>query len=276
MTRPLQILFICTVIILPAGCADTQKTADTKGIKIGDLVPPGKRAQQQALRTINIDIISYEIDAETIASMENIWQILSPGKLRYNEFNSFTANGLRAGMGKFREFVKVTTMLKTANATNLPKTSLLLMDGQPELVRIARTPSKKTISYIDRQGAVKTAEIGLGIAGLQIHAQQINTSALLKKDSQAADSAQMASVHVVPAVLASTEGIAPALAERIKERDLRIYAAGFSAIMKPGEFVMLGPSEYKQNETAAVNLFFSKPGSKPTVRIFLLVCVSIF
>ena len=80
----------------------------------------------------------------------------------------------------------------------------------------------------------------------------------------------------MPAILASTEGVAPAIAERLKEHDLRIYSAGFSAIMKPGEFVMLGPAEYKQDKITAAGRFFTKQGPKPTIRIFLLVCVSIF
>ena len=87
---------------------------------------------------------------------------------------------------------------------------------------------------------------------------------------------QLASIHVVPAILAETEGVAPALAERLKERDLRIYSAGFSAIMKPGEFVMLGPAEYKQDEATATGRFFTKQGQEPAIRIFLLVCVSVY
>ena len=272
MVRLSQILFVCSVIMLPAGCANTQKEADTKGIKMGDLASTGRRIQPKVLRTTNIEVISYELPADNIASMEGIWQTLNPGTLRYNEPNSFAANGLRAAMGKFTEFKKVTAMLKTANATKLPTTSLLMTDNQPELIGIARMPNKGTVSYIDRQGAIKTADVGLGIIGLQIFTRQIiNTSA-----PAATGTAQLASIHAVPAILASTEGVAPAIAERLKEHDLRIYSAGFSAIMKPGEFVMFGPAEYKQDEITAAGRFFTKQGPKPNIRVFLLVCVSIF
>lgn len=272
MARLLQILFVCSAIMLPAGCATTQKEPDTKGIKIGDLAQTGRRIQPKALRTTNIEVISYELSAENVASMEGIWPILNNGTLRYNDSNTFAANGLRAAMGKFTEFKKVTSMLKTANATKLPPTSLLLTDSQPELVGIARMPNKAIISYIDRQGAVKNAEVGLGIAGMQVFARQIiDTSAVTGTEP-----ARLASVNVVPAILASTDGVAPAIAERLKEHDLRIYSAGFSAIMKPGDFVMLSPIEYKQDEMTAASQFFTKQGPKPNIRVFLLVCTAIF
>jgi hypothetical protein len=271
MVHLLQILLFCTVIMLPAGCGDTNKAADTKGIKIGELSPVGKRIQTQVLHTTNIDVISYEAAAENIASLEGIWQILNPGSLKYNDAAGFAANGLHAAMGKFPEFQKVTAILKNANATKLLSTSLLLTNNQPELIRISKMPNDTNIPYIDRQGNVRNAEVGLGTVGLQIFAQQITAPSV----SGPTTAAQLASVRIVPAILASTEGAAPAIAERLKEHDLRIYSAGFSAFMKPGEFIVVAPTEYKQDENTAAWRFFMKSSPKPTIRIFLVVCVSI-
>ncbi len=266
--------------MLPASCANTQKKSDTKGIKIGDLAPTGRRVQPKTLRTTNIEVINYELPAENIASLDGIWQMLNPGSLRYNDSNSFAANGLRAAMGEFATFNKVSEMLKSANAKKLPTTSLLMSDNQPELLHITRIPHKIIIPYINRQGAVKNAEVGPGIVGLQVSARQIISSSMSPGTDRTSSSAvsirQLASINVVPAILASTDGIAPALAERIRENDLRINSAGMSAIMKPGDFVMLCPREYKPDEITAADRFFIKPGSKPAVRVFLLVCVSIF
>ena len=272
MIRLLKILFVCSTIMLPAGCADTQKGPDMKGIKIGDLASTGKRVQPKVLHTTNIEVVSYELPADNIASLDSIWRILNPGSLRYNDPNSFAANGLRAAMGEFATFDKVSEMLKSANATKLPPTSLLMSDNQPELLHITRMPHKIIISYIDRQGAVRNAEVGPGIVGLQVSARQITSTSI----STGTDTPQLASVRVMPAILAETEGVAPALAERIRESDLQINSAGISAIMKPGDFVMLCPREYKPDEITAADRFFTKPGPKPAIRIFLLVCVSIF
>jgi hypothetical protein len=280
MARLVQILFLCSAIMLPAGCADTQKGPEIKGIKISDLAPTGRRVQPKALRTTNIEVINYELPAENIASLDGIWQMLNPGSLRYNDSNSFAANGLRAAMGEFATFNKVSEMLKSANAKKLPTTSLLMSDNQPELLHITRIPHKIIISYIDRQGAVKNAEVGPGIVGLQVFARQIISSSMSPRTDRTSSSAvsirQLASINVVPAILASTDGVAPALVERIRENDLRINSAGISAIMKPGDFVMLCPREYKPDEITAADRFFTKSGPNPAIRVFLLVCVSIF
>lgn len=280
MARLVQILFVCSAIMLPAGCANTQKEPDIKDIKISDIAPAGRRVQPRPLRTTNIEVINYELPAENIASLDGIRQMLEPGSLRYNDSNSFAANGLRAAMGEFAAFNKVSEMLKSANAIKLPTTSLLMSDNQPELLRITRMPHKITISYIARQGAVKNAEVGPGIVGLQVSARQIISSSMSPRTDRTGSSAvsirQLASINVVPAILASTDGVAPALVERIRENDLRINSAGFSAIMKPGDFVMLCPREYRPDEITAADRFFTKPGHKPAIRVFLLVCVSIF
>jgi hypothetical protein len=272
MVRLFQILFVCLVIMLPVGCANKQKEADTKGIKIGDLASTGRRIQPKVLHTTNIEVICYELPADNIASLEGVWKMLNPGTLRYNEPNSFAANGLRAAMGKFTEFQKLTAMLNAANAIKQPTTSLLMADNQPELVGISRIPNKTSISYIGRQGTIRQTETGPGSAGLQIFARQIIDLTV----PAGSEKSQMASIHVVPAILASTEGAAPAIADRLKEHDLRIYSAGFSVIMKPGEFILLGPAEYKQDDITATSRFFTKQGPKPAIMVFLLVCVSIF
>jgi hypothetical protein len=280
MIRLLEILFVFSAIMLPAGCAETQKGPNMKGIKIGDLAPAGRRVQPKVLHTTNIEVISYELPAENIASLDGIWRMLDPGSLRYNDSNSFAANGLRAAMGEFATFNKVSEILKSANATKLPATSLLMSDNQPELLRITRMPHKTIIPYIDRQGAIKNAEVGPGIIGLQILAGQIISSSMSPRTDRTSSSAvsirQLASIRITPAILAETEGVAPALAERIRESDLQINSAGIYAIMKPGDFVMLCPREYKPNEITAADRFFTKPGPKPAIRVFLLVCVSIF
>lgn len=266
--------------MLPTGCAKTQKEPDMKGIKIGDLAPAGRRVKPKVLHTTNIEVISYELPVENIASLDDIWRMLNPGALRYNDPNSFAANGLRAATGEFAAFNKVSEMLKSANATKLPTTSLLMSDNQPELLRIARMPYKIIIPYIARNGAVRNAEVGPGTVCLQISARQIISSSMSpgtnSTTSPEVNIRQLASINVVPAILALTDGVAPALAERIRENDLRISSAGISAIMKPGDFVMLCPREYKPNEITAADRFFTKSGPKPAIRVVLLVCVSIF
>jgi hypothetical protein len=135
---------------------------------------------------------------------------------------------------------------------------------------------------VGRQGIIKNAEVGPGIAGIQVLLRQIMRDPTLPRtgtppesDVEAqANRQQLASIQVTPVILTSTEGAAPALAERIKENDLRIYSAGLSAMMKPGDFVLLSPREYNPDETTASGRFFTKRGTKPVITVYLLVFVS--
>ncbi len=212
MARLLQILFVCSVL-LPAGCDNAQKKPDTEGIKIGDLAPTGKRVQPKALRTTDIEIISYELSVDNITSMEGIWQMLKPGTLRYNDLDGFAANGLRAAMGNFAAFNKVTEILKTANARKLPTNSLLMSDNQPEIVNITRIPHK-TISFIGWQGVVKDTDVGPGIVGLQVLSRQIiDNSPRTSKPPESnvelqANRRQLANIQITPVIFSSTEGAA--------------------------------------------------------------------
>jgi hypothetical protein len=75
--------------------------------------------------------------------------------------------------------------------------------------------------------------------------------------------------------LASTEGLPPELAAQLKASDLRLYSAGFSVTMRPGDIVLLAPREYTTDEVTAAGRFFTRTGPKPVVRVFLFVCTSI-
>ncbi len=260
MNHQLKTLLVCFVLIISTGCANSRQQPQTKGIKIGELAPRGRRAQPQVLRTTNIDVINFELPAENIKSLDAVWQVLNADSFRYNDPNGFSANGLRAGAGEFGALDKINEMLKSAQAKKLSATSLLIPNGQAEVLGMGRLTRKTTISYIQRQGALGSAEAGPGILGLQVSARQI------------ADNRPLASVQFVPIIAASTEGLAPELAERIKESDLRIYSAGFGLNMKPGDFVLLAPGRYNADETTAASRFFTKTGPKPAVRVLLLVC----
>jgi hypothetical protein len=282
MARLLQILFVFSVVMLPVGCNNAQKKPNTEGVKIGELAPTGKRVQQQALRTIDIEIVTYELPVDNIISMEDIWRMLKPGTLRYNDLDGFAANGLRAAMGNFAAFNKVAEIFKTANAKKLPTNSLLIADNQPQMITITRIPHK-TISFIGRQGVVENTDVGPGIVGLQVLLRRITSNSTSSRTGKPPESdveaqanrPQLASIQITPVIFSSTEGAAPALAERIKENDLRIYSAGFSTMMKPGDFVLLSPREYNPDETTAAGRFFTRSRPEPVITVYLLVCVSI-
>jgi hypothetical protein len=189
--------------------------------------------------------------------------MLSAGSLRYNNSAGFAANGLQAGAGKYDAYHKIIASLKSAEAKKISTTSLLIPNGQQDVLNIGRLTRKTTISYIGRRGDIESTDAGPGTLGLQVSARQFSGSQ------------PVANVHMVPLISASTDGLPKELAERLRENDLRFYSAGFRAIMKQGDIVLLAPREYNPDETTAAGRFFTKPEPNPTVMVLLFICTSI-
>jgi len=263
MNHTFKILVILLATTLPAGCGTGNQEPELKGIKIGELAPKGPRVQPQFLRTTNIDCIIFELPAENIKSLDGLWQILNTDSVRYTDPDGFAANGLRVAVGEYFVLDKVKDMLKSVNAKKLFTTALLIPNGQSEMINIARLNHKTVISYVYRQGIIKSAEAGPGIMGLQVIARQIPGAET------------PANIQVVPVILASTEGLSPELAARVKATDIRFFSAGFNVMMKPGDFVVVAPVEYKPDDITAANRFFSRTEPKPAVRMMILVCTSV-
>jgi len=265
MVRLLEVLCLAAMVLL-GGCTAKPQELQLKGVKIGELAPKGPRRagiQPRILRTTNIDCLIFELPAENVDSLDGIWRILNPDSVRYNNPDGFAANGLRAAAGEYGVLEKVSGLLKSAEAQKLFTTALLIPDGQAEVISTGRLTRKTTISYIYRRGAIRSAEVGPAICGLQLTAGKFPGTR------------PMASVQVVPAILASTEGLPPELAAQLKANDLRFYSAGFSVMMKPGDIVLLAPREYTADEVTAAGRFFTRTGPKPAVRVFLFICTSI-
>jgi hypothetical protein len=210
------------------------------------------------------------LPAANIYALDDIWQILNTSQLTLNDPCSFQANGLRAAAGKATVFGTIIEMLKSAKAEKQSTTSVLIPNGQAEVLPIARLTRKTTLSYIARGGKVESAEIGPGIIGLQVYARQITGS-----QTGLSGGSRVARVQIVPVITTPTEGLGWELSARIKANDIRIYSAGFGLNMRPGDLVVLAPSRYSQDEKAAAGRFFTRAGSKPSVMVVLLLCTSI-
>jgi len=260
---PFFALVIFSALVILTGCPGNNKQPQTSGIKIGEIAPAGKQVGPQILRTTNINIITYELPAENIKALEDILQMPDTGTIRYNDSNCFAANGLRASAGGFGSFDKITGLLNSAKAKKLYATTLLIQKGQPESITISRITSRMTISYIRRPSVTENAEVGPGIFELQVTARQVPGDEGL------------ANVHITPAISIGTEGLAPLLAAKAKENDVRFYCAGFGQNMKPGDIIVLGPSGYNPDENVGISRFFTKTGTNPTVRVLVMVCTAV-
>jgi hypothetical protein len=262
MGRLFKILVVFSLITALAGCNEANNEADIKGIKIGELAPTGRQMQIQILQTTNVNVITYEVPAEKQEELDGILQMLDWGMVKYTDANGFFENGLMAAGGEMGEIVKVGQMLQAARAKKLFTTTLMIASSQTEIVTLSKLSRRTKISYIRRAGVVENTEAGPGIIGLQISARKFGTT-------------PVSTVGVVPIIAASTEGLPPQLAEKVRQEDLRIYSAAFRLNMKPGDFVMLAPASFKADEQVAASRFFIRPGPKPSVLVLLIVCSSI-
>jgi len=257
--------FTCTVILL-AGCSAPEKNdALWQQVKITDITPSrsGKLAGTHFLKTADFNILVFEIPAEDANALDNIWPILYTQPLQFNDYDAFSANSFSAGFGQTRMWNEIADLLRTAGAKKTETISLLLPDGQANEVAIARLNNKQTIFYVSTTGSMEGATIGPGGLSLRIKAEKIPGSRGVCK------------VGVAPAFPSSVTTLIPQLAKREKSRELLFSCCGFSSKMSPGDFIFLGPKKYIDNQITLAGLFFSRPGRRPVVRAYLLVCAGI-
>jgi hypothetical protein len=279
MVRSLQIAVICWLSVWLPGCtpAEKQKPIWDK-VKIGDIAPAQTGKQSiEPLSTINLVAYIFEMPAENVGKLENIWRTLYTTPLRFNDYNAFKANWFSVRFGQIEMWNKTIDLLRAVGGRRIVKVSLLLPDGQPIDLAVSGLNSQQTVSYVSTDGSRESAAIGPGVLVLRIKAQKIPASR------------GVCSLTAWPVFSPPIRSPVPQLAARARLRELPFDCAGFGLKMSPGDFVILGPEKYISDQMALGGLFFNKPeGSlffsetdsespqlKPAVKIFLLVCTGI-
>ena len=267
------------------GCVGPKEEPIWEKVKIGDLAPRngGKPPQARLLKTINFDVHIFEMPAENISKLDDIRSGLRadyPGHLRFYNRHAFSANSFSACFGQIATWNRIGDLLLAIGGQKIAHVSLLLTDGVPESIVITGLDGPRTIFFtpigigVSREGA----NVGPGILALRIRAEKIPAFR------------GVCNVNACPVFSPPiTVSAIPQLAARAQLREFLFHSAAFGVNMSPGDFVLLGPEKYIEDQTALGGLFFSKPeGSlflnrmerkpperKPAVRVFLLVCTGI-
>jgi hypothetical protein len=279
MVRAFHIAVIGWLSVGLMGCTPAEKQKPIwEKVKIGDIAPAQTdKLPVKPLKTINFDAHIFEIPAENVGKMKDIWQILYTKPLRFNNYNAFKANLFSVRFGQSEMWNKTLDSLRAAGGQKIVKVSLLLPDGQPSNLAVTGLNSQQTISYVSIDGSREAAAIGPGVLALRIKAQKPPASR------------GVCNLIAYPVFSPPIRPSVPQLAARAKLHELSFGSAGFELKMGQGDFVVLGPEKYVSDQTSLGGLFFSKPeGSmffseterklpqrKPAVRIFLLVCTGI-
>ena len=265
MTRLFQITVLSCAGLLLTGCNSPEKNEPIwRHVKIGDIAPSHTNEQPggQLLETINFGVYIFEIPAENISALDGVRQILYTKPLKFNDYESFSANSFSAGFGQIQMWNKIRNLLLAAGGKKVKTVSLLLSGGQADDLLIARLYKKQTIFYVSTDGSMEGVTIGPGELALRIKAEKIPGSR------------GVYNVNAEPVFPSPTRSAIPQLAAREKSGEFLFTSAGFGLKMSPGDFVFLGPVKYTDQMTLA-GLFFSRDDRKPVIRTYLIVCTRI-
>lgn len=253
MKRVLRIVVLGLVGLVCAGCAAAEKPI-WEQMKITDLEPPSReQGGVEPLKTINFDIIVFEIPAENIKSFDEIWGMLYAQPLRFNDRDTFNANSFLAGFGQIEMLRRIDGLLQAAGAKKAERTSLFLQDGQADDVMVARLPREQTVFYISAGGSTEGATLGPGVLVLRIKAERI------------AGSRGVCNVSIQPLFVSR-------LSLNRKADELLFARCGFELKMSPQDFVFLGSEKYISHQMTLNSLLFSRTEEKPVVRSYLIFC----
>jgi len=257
MIRVFQIAILCCVSLLFTGCNGSKESKPIwQQMKINDIAPSYKSKHDgvKRLKTINFSVNIFEIPAENINAMDDVWRHLYTKTLQFNNYNAFNSNLFVAGIGQIQMWDKIRNLLLAADSRRVKIISLLIPAGQTQNIPIAELNNERTIFYTSTADLIEGATIGPGELNLRIKAEKIPGSRGVCK------------VSVLP-VFSSPSGK--------KRDDFSFTCCRFGLKMSPGNFVLLGPKKYSTSEITLGSLFFSRPGRRPVVRTYLIICTRI-
>ncbi len=258
-------VLICTAALL-TGCKAPEKEKPIwENVKLSDLATSSdvNNPEGRPLKTINLDIHIFEMPAEDTNVFNYAQRMLYTKPLQFNDYEAFKANSFSASFGQIQMWNTVANVLRGAGSKHIETVSLLLLDGETSNFTITRLNQEQTIFYISTTGSMEGATVGPGKLALRIKAEKIPGSR------------GVCNVSAMPVFMPPTHSPIPQLDERAKSNEFLFTSAGFGLKMSPGDFVLLGPEKYIDNQITLGSLFFSMPKPKPTIRMFLLICTRI-
>ena len=266
MIRVFQIAVLSFALALLTGCNAPEKDeAIWEQVKIGDLAPSAdaRRPGGRLLKPINFDVYTFEIPAENISALDNVWPMLYTKPLRFNDYDAFKANSFSVGFGQVQMWDKIADLLRDADGKKVKTVSLLLTDGQANDLTIAGLDNEQTLFYISTAGSMEGVTIGPGKIALRIKAEKIPGSR------------GVCDVDTKPVFSPLIRSPIPQSAARKKSGEFLFTSAGFKSRMSPGDFLFLGPGKYTSHQVTLAGLFFSRAKPVPVVRTYLLICTRI-
>lgn len=257
-------VLLCTTAVI-TGCSGPVKEKPIwEQVKLSDVATPAEtKPGGRLLKTINIDIHIFELPAKDANTLNVVWQMMYTKPLQFNDYEAFKANSFSIGFGQISMWNTIAKVLLDAGGKHIETVSLLLPDGETNDFTVARLHKEQTVFYISGDGPMEGVSLGPGSLALRIKVEKIPGSRGV---------CRLSAQPVFPSPITSP---VPQLQARAKLSEFLFPSAGFELKMSPGDFVLLGPEKYIDNQITLGSLFFSRPKPKPIVSMFLILCTRI-
>jgi len=284
ITKLISVRYLCSILVLAwlalngAGC-DTPSEPEIpiwETAKLSDLAPRTPGQPQAEFRVVaRFDIHVFDVPADNVDKLEDLWRLLSARPIRTNSYNAFAQNFFRVRFGRAEIWDSLLGVLKDAGARRGGTTALGLASDGPTDLPIAELPRPGVISYATMNLSWERASVGIGRLVLRLRAEPIPGARGVRK------------IVAYPVSTPAISSAIPALDAKVREREVYFASAAFAAQMGPGDLLILGPNEYSAERMTLGGLFFNEPQDvlfidpetsdpprrKPAVRVFVLVCV---
>ena len=252
------------LILLGAGCANTQEEPIWEKTKITDLAPPAQKKEPGGLliKTIDFQAFIFELPAEKITDLAEIADSLSSGPIKLAEENAFEQNSFSIALGHYGLWQPTLAGLGNIEAEKLKTVSLLISSRRKEDLAARRVRNQRLL-YASSQDNIEEVTLGAGWLALRMSAKKLPRA-------PGYCSLTAAPVFSIPVTTPIAE-----LEKIVKSREISFDSAGFTVRMRPGDFFMLAPTGAWGKNPTLGNLFFGKPGVDSVVRFYLIACTRI-
>ncbi len=270
-------------IILPGaiGCKknSTESAPLWDEIKLKDLEAQGgsERSGLRPIPGINLNVHHFELPVDQIKTLLPVWNPLSKKRIRFRNALSFQGNGFQLSRTTADKLPWVLGNLEKAQGVKIGVSSIILTEAYDSDFLIAPIPGRHTISFLDVKGGTQSAAVGPGQLNLRLKAQKVGGSPYPNQ------------IMGHPMVTVPSFKTIQKLDQLASQHEAAFLSSSFSARVMPGDVFLLGPEEFFGEITSLGGLFFLNPQGRvfrssraghsptatPTVRVYVILCVSI-
>ena len=257
------ILFILS--ILAAGCsANRRPQASTEGVKMSDLAPIDNMRDPgiDLLESVNVEVAVFEVPAGNISMLEDVWESLAYGPVRYKKPGDFDLNGFRAAFGRGVMINDLLDAIKVAGGEKTRKISMVILKGSSEKAVLRNLVYKRDVFYT-LEGAVEDVSLGPGVFLLAVKADRLSWRRGL------------CSISVTPACCGRAVSLKSVLRNKPEADCFEFSNLTAEWTASPGDFVLLGSHGYIDNDVTVSGMLFSRPHPFPVSKLYLISCSGI-